>query len=480
MVFADLIFLYCFLPLNLIFYYMSGNKLWRNIVLVAFSLFFYAWGEPVWIILLIFSATIDYFHGLMVEANRGNVKAKLAVASSVVVNLGLLGIFKYSGLLYETINSVFGLSLKVPTFALPIGISFYTFQTISYVIDVYRGEAAAQRSYLKFLMYVSLYPQLVAGPIVRYRDVETEINVRTETLAGISRGMSRFCVGLLKKTLIANFAGSLSAGFLGGDLNNLSVLGAWYGIALYAIQIYYDFSGYSDMAIGLANMFGFHYLENFNYPYVSRSATEFWRRWHISLGTFFREYLYIPLGGNRNMMIRNLLVTWFLTGLWHGASWNFVVWGLFWGMLILIEKLFLSRVLECVPRIFSHLYLLAAMLVRASSTGKEEVVFSPEDREEAGRAAVSRANDLLARAAAPELPLGDGAVASFLNKVAANVSAFAQGTAMLTLSEETRPMQGGFILKNGRIEVNCTFDAMIRSEREQTAGAVAKLLFPET
>ena len=363
MVFADLIFLYCFLPLNLIFYYMSGNKLWRNIVLVAFSLFFYAWGEPVWIILLIFSATIDYFHGLMVEANRGNVKAKLAVASSVVVNLGLLGIFKYSGLLYETINSVFGLSLKVPTFALPIGISFYTFQTISYVIDVYRGEAAAQRSYLKFLMYVSLYPQLVAGPIVRYRDVEVEINVRTETLAGISRGMSRFCVGLLKKTLIANFAGSLSAGFLGGDLNNLSVLGAWYGIALYAIQIYYDFSGYSDMAIGLANMFGFHYLENFNYPYVSRSATEFWRRWHISLGTFFREYLYIPLGGNRNMMIRNLLVTWFLTGLWHGASWNFVVWGLFWGMLILIEKLFLSRVLECVPRIFSHLYLLAAMLV---------------------------------------------------------------------------------------------------------------------
>ena len=363
MVFADLIFLYCFLPLNLIFYYMSGNKLWRNIVLVAFSLFFYAWGEPVWIILLIFSATIDYFHGLMVEANRGNVKAKLAVASSVVVNLGLLGIFKYSGLLYETINSVFGLSLKVPTFALPIGISFYTFQTISYVIDVYRGEAAAQRSYLKFLMYVSLYPQLVAGPIVRYRDVETEINVRTETLAGISRGMSRFCVGLHKKTLIANFAGRLSAGFLGGDLDNLSVLGAWYGIALYAIQIYYDFSGYSDMAIGLANMFGFHYLENFNYPYVSRSATEFWRRWHISLGTFFREYLYIPLGGNRNMMIRNLLVTWFLTGLWHGASWNFVVWGLFWGMLILIEKLFLSRVLECVPRIFSHLYLLAAMLV---------------------------------------------------------------------------------------------------------------------
>lgn len=363
MVFADLIFLYCFLPLNLIFYYMSGNKHWRNLVLVAFSLFFYAWGEPVWIVLLIFSATIDYFHGLMVEANRGNVKAKLAVVSSVVVNLGLLGIFKYSGLLYETINSVFGLSLKVPSFALPIGISFYTFQTISYVIDVYRGEATAQRSYLKFLMYVSLYPQLVAGPIVRYRDVEVEINDRTETLADISRGTSRFCVGLLKKTLVANFAGSLSASFLGGDLNNLSVLGAWFGIALYALQIYYDFSGYSDMAIGLANMFGFHYLENFNYPYVSRSATEFWRRWHISLGTFFREYLYIPLGGNRKMMIRNLLVTWFLTGLWHGASWNFVVWGLFWGMLILIEKLFLSRVLERVPRIFSHLYLLAAMLV---------------------------------------------------------------------------------------------------------------------
>lgn len=363
MVFADLVFLYCFLPLNLIFYYLSGNKSYRNLVLVLFSLFFYAWGEPVWIMLLIFSATIDYLHGLMVEANRGTVKAKLAVVSSVVVNLGLLGIFKYSGFLYETINAVFGLSLKAPLFTLPIGISFYTFQTISYVVDVYRGDAKAQRSYLNFLMYVSLYPQLVAGPIVRYKDVELEVDCRTETLPDLSRGTTRFCVGLLKKTLVANVAGSLSAGFLDGGLENLSVLGAWYGIALYALQIYYDFSGYSDMAIGLANLFGFHYKENFVYPYLSKSASEFWRRWHISLGTFFREYLYIPLGGNRSHMIRNLLITWFLTGLWHGASWNFVVWGLFWGMLILAEKLFLGRVLERLPGVISHLYLIAAMLV---------------------------------------------------------------------------------------------------------------------
>ena len=362
MVFANLFFLCVFLPLNLILYFSTKNRAFRNAVLIFFSLFFYAWGEPVWVTLLIFSATIDYFHGLIIEKHRNDIGAKLALISSLVLNLGLLGIFKYSGFFVENISLITGLELPVPKFSLPIGISFYTFQTLSYTIDVYRGSVKAQKSYMKFFMYVSLYTQLVAGPIVRYSDVALEVDNRQENLEDIWSGTARFLVGLTKKVFIANVAGQFASTYLSGDLTLQSTAGVWFGILMFAIQIYYDFSGYSDMAIGLGRIFGFHFLENFNYPYIARSATEFWRRWHMSLGQFFRDYVYIPLGGNRKHQIFNLVVTWFLTGFWHGASWNFIMWGLWFGILIIIEKLFLLKWLQKLP-VISHLYcLLAAVL----------------------------------------------------------------------------------------------------------------------
>ncbi|MEA5134795.1 MAG: MBOAT family O-acyltransferase [Candidatus Fimivivens sp.] len=362
MVFADLIFLYLFLPANLILYYISKNRTYRNLVLVLFSLFFYAWGEPIWIVLLLFSATVDYIHGLIIEQQRQKIGAKLAVVSSLVINLALLASFKYSGLIVVTVNNLFGTAFTPPSFALPIGISFYTFQTISYTIDVYRGDAQPQHNFGKFLLFVSLYHQLVAGPIVRYNEISERIEERHESWAEFSLGINRFLIGLTKKTLVANTAGKLAIPYLEGNIASLSVLGAWFGITLYALQIYYDFSGYSDMAIGLGHMFGFRHPENFRYPYISRSATEFWRRWHVSLGRFFRDYLYIPLGGNRRHMIFNLLITWFATGLWHGASWNFVLWGCYYGVLILLERLFLLNLLERLPRFISHLYFVVLML----------------------------------------------------------------------------------------------------------------------
>lgn len=360
MVFASLVFLFIFLPLNFIFYYSSGNKNYRNVVLIAFSFFFYAWGEPVWIVLMIISASVDYINGLVIEKYRGTIRAKIGLISSLVVNLGLLGIFKYSGFFYQTLNDWFGMSLGIPSFSLPIGISFYTFQTISYTVDVYRNEVKAQHSFMKFFMFVSLYHQLVAGPIVRYSHIAHEIDNRKVNLDDISSGVNRFCVGLFKKVFFANVAGELVAIYLDGDLSALSVGEAWWAIVLFSFQIYFDFSGYSDMAIGLGRMFGFHYHENFNYPYIARSATEFWRRWHISLGTFFKDYLYIPLGGNKTNVYRNLLIVWFLTGLWHGASWNFVLWGLYFGVLIALEKAFLSNLFARIPAFFSHVYLLFA------------------------------------------------------------------------------------------------------------------------
>ena len=361
MIFADLTFLYLFLPLNLLLYFLVPRS-WRNGVLTLFSLVFYAWGEPVWIILLIFSATIDYFHGLGIARFPGGRIPKLMVVSSLVLNLGLLGIFKYSGFFVDTLNALTGLDLPSPGFSLPIGISFYTFQTISYVIDVYRGEVPAQRSYGKFLMYVSMYPQLVAGPIVRYRDIMAEVDNRRITAASFSAGISRFCVGLMKKVFIANHAGYLASLYLDGDLSRISTPAAWFGLVMFTLQIYYDFSGYSDMAIGLGRMFGFHYPENFNYPYISRSVSEFWRRWHISLGSFFRDYVYIPLGGNRRHLVRNMLVVWFLTGMWHGASWNFILWGLFYGLLILLEKFALGHTLCRVP-VLGNLYTMFCVVV---------------------------------------------------------------------------------------------------------------------
>ncbi|HHX86894.1 MAG TPA: MBOAT family protein [Firmicutes bacterium] len=363
MVFSSLYFLSVFLPLNLALYYLIKNRTYRNWVLIITSLVFYAWGEPVWIALLIFSTLFVYFNALVAGRNRDNWKGRAAVAVSVTGNLLILCFFKYSGFIVDNLNGLLGTDLQIIAFGLPIGISFYIFQTISYVVDVYRGETEAQQSFFKLLLFVSLFHQLVAGPIVRYKEITGEIEHRVETLEKFNYGVSRFNMGLGKKVLLANTAGKICESFLGTDYSRLPVTGAWLGIFLFALQIYFDFSGYSDMAIGLGKMFGFTYKENFNYPYVSRSATEFWRRWHISLGSFFRDYVYIPLGGNRRRYIRNLFVVWSLTGLWHGASWNFVVWGLYYFVLIYIEKKFLWRVFEKLPAIVSRLYLWTAVLV---------------------------------------------------------------------------------------------------------------------
>lgn len=366
MVFSNLFFIYLFLPLKLILYYAVPNKTWKNVVLLLFSLFFYSWGEPVWVFLLMLTAFLDYTWAKCIEyfnLTGQQRRKKIALIASLVFDLGMLGVFKYSGFVVENINLLTGLSLPVPQIALPIGISFYTFQTISYVLDVYRGQVAAQKRYYKYLMYLSSYHQLVAGPIVRYSDVAAEIENRTVSAQDFSEGITRFCLGLTKKVVVANVAGSLAGNYLDADLASLSVAGAWFGVLLYTLQIYYDFSAYSDMAIGLGRMFGFHYHQNFNYPYIAKSVTEFWRRWHISLSSFFRDYVYIPLGGKYRHQIFNICVVWFLTGLWHGASWNFILWGVFYGALLIVEKLGLLKVLEKIPSVFSHLYLLFLTLI---------------------------------------------------------------------------------------------------------------------
>ncbi len=338
MIFSSLLFLCIFLPVVLVLYYASKNMVYKNVVLVISSLIFYAWGEPVWILALLFSAGIDYIHGLIIDKYFGKWQAKAALISSLVLNLGILMTFKYLGFFCENINAIFKTNLPTNVFSLPLGISFYTFQTLSYTIDMYRGEIKVQRSFLKFMAYVSMFPQLVAGPIVRYIDIEKQINDRTVTKEAFAQGIVRFAQGLFKKVIFANSAGKVATMLLDGNLSELSVLGAWLGIIMYTFQIYFDFSGYSDMAIGMGKFFGFDFLENFNYPYMSKSVTEFWRRWHISLSTFFRDYVYIPLGGNRHNQIRNIFVVWFLTGFWHGASWNFILWGVFYGLLLIIEK----------------------------------------------------------------------------------------------------------------------------------------------
>lgn len=358
MVFASLIFLYIFLPLNLILYFVTKNALYRNIVLTLFSFVFYAWGEPLWIFLLVGSAFVDWGNALWVDKTRGTKWAKAGVYSSVIFNIGLLVLFKYSGFLYENVNAVFGTQFKIPEFALPVGISFKVFQTISYVVDVYRGDIRTQRSFLKYMMFISLYHHLVAGPIVRYAHIAHEVDHRRFRIKDVAAGINRFCIGLFKKVFIANVAGEFVVKYMDGNLDTLATSEAWFGVIMFSAQIYFDFSGYSDMAIGLAKMFGFHFKENFIYPYIANSATDFWRRWHISLGTFFRDYIYIPLGGNKRRWVLNLFIVWFLTGLWHGASWNFILWGLYFGVLIFFERLFLQKVLNKIPRFISHVYLL--------------------------------------------------------------------------------------------------------------------------
>jgi len=363
MVFASLTFLYIFLPLNILLYFLSKNTRYRNIILILFSFIFYAWGEPVYIFLLIASATVDYFNGLFIDRFRQTKWAKIGIISTLIFNIGLLATFKYLDFIYDNINSIFNTHFAPAGLALPIGISFYTFQTISYVVDVYWNKVPVQRSWSKFMLFVSLYHQLVAGPIVRYAHISSEIDSRKFDIIDVSNGIFRFCIGLFKKVAIANIAGGFVVQYLDGSLANLTTAEAWFGIIMFAVQIYFDFSGYSDMAIGLGQIFGFHYHENFNYPYISKSATEFWRRWHISLGTFFRDYLYIPLGGNKKNAYFNLFIVWLLTGLWHGASWNFVLWGLYFGFAIAIERLFLFKLLSYLPKLFSHFYLLFMVLM---------------------------------------------------------------------------------------------------------------------
>nr|WP_312577204.1 MBOAT family O-acyltransferase [Sedimentibacter sp.] len=312
---------------------------------------------------MLFSGVVNYFFALLVDKYRGSFKSKLSLFLAVSIDLSLLGYFKYYNFFVDNINLVLNTSIGFSKFGLPIGISFYTFQIISYVVDVYRQDVPAQKRFYKLLLYMSLYHQLIAGPIVRYRDIENEIDNRVITPSNMSYGINRFIIGLGKKVLIANTAGQTATIFLGSNFSELSVLGAWLGIILYTLQIYFDFSGYSDMAIGLGRIFGFTYKENFNYPYIARNVKDFWRRWHISLSSFFRDYVYIPLGGNRRHSIRNLLVVWMLTGFWHGASWNFIFWGLYYGIFLLLERTVLSKIIDKLPSVISHIYLLIVVTV---------------------------------------------------------------------------------------------------------------------
>ena len=363
MVFSSLIFLYIFFPLNIIFYFIIKNNTYRNLVLLSFSLFFYAWGEPLFISVMIFSGLINYFFAILVDKYRGTPKSKLSLFMAVFIDLMLLGFFKYYNFFIGNLNFLFSTNIGLSKIGLPIGISFYTFQIISYVVDVYRHDVPAQKKFYKLLLYMSLYHQLIAGPIVRYKDVEHEIDNRIITEDQMSYGINRFIIGLLKKVLIANTAGQTATALLGSNFSELSILGAWLGIIMYTLQIYFDFSGYSDMAIGLGRVFGFTYKENFNYPYIAKSVQDFWRRWHMSLSSFFRDYVYIPLGGNRQHFVRNLLIVWMLTGFWHGASYNFIVWGLYYGIFLLLERTVLSNIIKKLPAFVSHIYLMLIVTI---------------------------------------------------------------------------------------------------------------------
>ena len=366
MVFSGLPFLFFYLVVTLLIYKLTPLKL-RNLVLLIASLFFYGWGEPVYIVIMFLSIAVDYTHGMLVERWRANDrKARMAVASSVFLNLLILVTFKYYDFLVGSLNAITGWSIPLLGVSMPIGISFYTFQTMSYTIDVYRKDAPVQRNIVTFGTFVTLFPQLIAGPIIQYKSVADQLQCRREDLEKFVSGIQRFCVGLAKKVLLANAVGKLWDVFLATDTAELTVLGGWLGLAAYAFQIYFDFSGYSDMAIGLGRMFGFEFIENFNYPYISRSVVEFWKRWHISLTNWFREYVYFPLGGNRvskPKWIRNILIVWLLTGIWHGAGWNFLLWGLYYALWMLAERLFLGKWLEKLPAALRHIYTLAVVLV---------------------------------------------------------------------------------------------------------------------
>lgn len=371
MLFSSTTFLFAFLPLVLVTYFIVPRA-FRNAVLFVFSLVFYAWGEPVYVVLMIASTIVAYITGQFADKEKkdgGERKRSARMAAmiiAVVWNIGLLLFFKYTDFFINTINSAAGTGIKNLGLALPIGISFYSFQTLSYVIDVYRGNVRSQKNFLDLATYVALFPQLIAGPIVRYIDIAEQLKNRRESVAKFSQGVRRFCVGLGKKVILANAIGELFDTISTAPQESMSVAGAWLGIIAFTFQIYFDFSGYSDMAIGLGKMFGFDFLENFNYPYVSDSITEFWRRWHISLSSWFRDYVYIPLGGNRRGKFRqcvNIMVVWFLTGFWHGANWNFMMWGVYFGVILLIEKNFLLKLLKKAPKFIGHIYALILIVI---------------------------------------------------------------------------------------------------------------------
>lgn len=373
MVFSSITFLFYFLPIVLLIYYLVPKKC-KNIVLLIASLMFYFYGEPKYILLMAFSIISTYIFGILI--NKYKKYSKLLLKISIAISIGLLVYFKYINFIIENINLWLTNKIDFIHVALPIGISFYTFQMISYLADVYKGQAKVQKNIFKLAMYISLFPQLIAGPIIRYSSIEEQIENRTHTFEKFALGVRRFIIGLGKKVLIANVLGELVRIFL--QSNELSVLYYWlYGISI-MLQIYFDFSGYSDMAIGLGKMFGFDFLENFNYPYVSLSITDFWRRWHISLSSWFRDYIYIPLGGNRTSKIkwlRNIFIVWLLTGLWHGAAWNFILWGLFFGILLAIEKMFLSNFLEKMPKFLVRIYVLFTVMISF-------IIFSGENTEQ--------------------------------------------------------------------------------------------------
>lgn len=366
MVFSSLTFLFVFLPIVLLIYYISPRPL-KNFVILLFSLIFYALGEPKFIFLIILSILINYIGALQIVKNSSDTeKRKFIFITLLLIDISILFFFKYYGFIISSIGSLFGIDLVIRDIPLPLGISFYTFQQISYIIDVYTKKTKVQKNLINFAAYITMFPQLIAGPIVKYNDIESQLKNRNENLTQFSSGVHRFIIGLGKKVLLANSIGAIWSEIKVIPLNEISILTSWIGIIAFALQIYFDFSGYSDMAIGLAKMFGFEFLENFNYPYISKSVTEFWRRWHISVGTWFREYLYIPLGGNKKgnlIQIRNLFVVWFTTGLWHGASFNFIAWGIYFGVILFIEKIIFKNILNKLPSFLCHIYTLILVLI---------------------------------------------------------------------------------------------------------------------
>ena len=366
MLFSSIVFLFTFLPAVMILYYLLPVR-FRNVILLLASLVFYAWGEPVYLFLMLLSILFNYFSGLDIARSLQDKRAaKRSLVFNLIINLAVLGFFKYEGFVLDTLNGILPVHISYHALPLPIGISFYTFQILSYIIDVYRGNVKVQTNLLNFALYVTMFPQLIAGPIVQYADVDEQLASREVSWTKFGEGSMYFIRGLAKKVLLANTSGMIFTEVSGLAKGNVAVMTAWLGAFAYMFQIYFDFSGYSDMAIGLGKMFGFEFNMNFNYPYVSKSITEFWRRWHISLSSWFRDYVYIPLGGNRVSKIkhiRNLLIVWFLTGLWHGAAWNFVAWGLYYGVILIIEKYVLSPVLDRLPDVVRHIYSIVLVVI---------------------------------------------------------------------------------------------------------------------